>query len=169
MSHILNGCKKMKNNYTKRHDHILEKISSELKHHCEKIYVNKTIKTAFPEFLEESTILNLKPDIVMKMGTDVSIIDIACPYDLYIESTYQAKLEKYRCIKEFLSNKEIECSINAIIIGSLGTVHNQALKLLLKHQMKKEMAKGLLKWCSTGNIICAKNLWNLRCKLDKEV
>ena len=105
----------------------------------------------------------------MKMGTDVSIIDIACPYDFYIESTYQAKLEKYRCIKEFLSNKEIECSINAIIIGSLGTVHNQASKLLLKHQMKKEMAKGLLKWCSTGNIICAKNLWNLRCKLDKEV
>ena len=106
MSHILNGCKKMKNNYTKRHDHILERISSELTHHCEKIYVNKTIKTAFPEILEESTILDLKPDIVMKVGTDVSIIDIACPYDLYIESIYEAKLEKYRCIQEFLANKK---------------------------------------------------------------
>ena len=91
MSHILNGCQKMKNNYTKRHDHILEKISSELKHHCEKIYINKSIKTAFLEFLEESTILDLKPDIVMKVGT---------------ESTYQAKLEKYRRIKEFLSNEK---------------------------------------------------------------
>ena len=125
--------KEIKNNYSKRHYYILEKISSELKHHCDMIYVNKTIKTAFPEILEESTVLNLKPDIVVKQDTDVSIIDIACPYDLFIESAYQAKLEKYKCIKEFLSNRGIECNINAIIIGSLGTVHNQALKVLLKH------------------------------------
>ena len=67
-----------------------------------------------------------------------------------------------------MSNRGIECNINAIIIGSLGTVHNQALKILLKHRMNKGVAKGLLKWCSTGNIFWAKRLWNLRCKLDKE-
>ena len=49
MSHILNGCKEIKNSYSKRHNYILEKISSELKHHCDVIYVNKTIKTVFPE------------------------------------------------------------------------------------------------------------------------
>ena len=97
MSHIL--CKEIKNNYySKRHDYIPEKISSEVKHHYDMIYVNKTIKTAFPEILEESTVLNLELDIVVKRDTDVSIIDIACPYDLSIESAYQAKLEKYKCI-----------------------------------------------------------------------
>ena len=88
----------------------------------------------------------------MKQDTDVSIIDVAFPYDLFIESAYQAKLENYKCMKEFLSNSRIECNISVIIIGSLGTAHNQALKILLKHRMNKEVAKGLLKWCSTGNI-----------------
>ena len=143
ISHILNGCKEIKNNYSKRHDYILEKISSELRHHCDVIYVNKTIETAFPEILEESTVLNLKPDIVVKQDTDVSIMDIASPYDLFIESASQAQLEKYKCIKEFLSNRGIECNINAIIIGSIGTVHNQAIKILLKRRMNKGVSKGL--------------------------
>ena len=107
LSHILNGCKEIKNNYSKRHGYILEKISSELKHHCDLIHVNKTIKTAFPEILEEPTVLNLKPDIVVKQDTDMSIIDIAYPYALFMESAYQAKLEKYKSIKEFCQIEDL--------------------------------------------------------------
>ena len=116
----------------------------------------------------ESRVLDLKPNILMKDDEGVNIIDIACPYDLYIEATYKTKIEKYQCIKEFLNHQGIDCAVSAIIIGSLGTVHSQALKVLMNLKMNKRVAKGLHKWCSTGNIMWAKRLWNLRCKLDKE-
>ena len=68
-------------------------MSSDQKRHCEKIFVNKTIKKVFAETLEESMVLDLNPNIVMRMGTRMSILFIA------IESTYQAKLKKYIRIK----------------------------------------------------------------------
>ena len=43
MAHILNGCKEIKNNCSKRHDYVVEKIASELKLHCNDIYINKTV------------------------------------------------------------------------------------------------------------------------------
>ena len=167
MAHILNGCKEIKNNYSKRHDYVVEKIASELKPHCNDIYINKTVRSAFPDTTVESRVLDLKPDILMKDDEGVNIIDIACPYDLYIEATYKTKIEKYQCIKEFLNHQGIDCAVSAIIIGSLGTVHSQVLKVLMNLKMNKRVAKGLLKWCSTGNTMWAKRLWNLRCKLDK--
>ena len=36
---------------------------------------------------------------------DFTVIDIACLYDLYIDSAYTDKLKKYQCVKEFLSAK----------------------------------------------------------------
>ena len=62
MNH-LKWCKEIKNNYSKRHDTILVKVVSELKHHCHEILVNKTIRGSFREFTEESehrSELNLK-------------------------------------------------------------------------------------------------------------
>ena len=69
ISHVLNGCKEIKNNYSKRHDAILDKVVSELKHHCNEMFVNKTVRCSFREFAEESEHrreLNLKPDIAIK-------------------------------------------------------------------------------------------------------
>ena len=64
ISHVLNGCKEIKNNYSKRHDNILDKVVSELKHHCNEIFVNKMIRGSFREFTEKSehrSELNLNP------------------------------------------------------------------------------------------------------------
>ena len=70
ISHVVNGCKEIKNSYSKRHDTILDKVVSELKHHCYEIFVNKTIRGSFREFYTEESEhrseLNLKPDIAMK-------------------------------------------------------------------------------------------------------
>ena len=54
ISHVFNGCKEIKNNYSKRHDTILDKVVLEVKHHCNEIFVNKTIRGSFREFTEES-------------------------------------------------------------------------------------------------------------------
>ena len=64
MAHILNGCKEINNNYSKRYDYVVEKIASELKPHCNDIYINKTVRSAFPDTTVESRVLDLKPDIL---------------------------------------------------------------------------------------------------------
>ena len=98
MSHILNGCKQLQKNYTKRHDRILEKVADELKITGKSIFVNKTARTTFKQLLntefKDQETLDLKPDLVIKNeDKSMTIIDIACPYDLYIENTYQDKIE----------------------------------------------------------------------------
>ena len=48
-AHVLNGCSKLKNNYSKRHDRIVEKIGKEIKLHENKVIVNKTVRTVLRE------------------------------------------------------------------------------------------------------------------------
>ena len=133
--------------------------------------VDKTIGSTFKELglsSSEHPELHLKPDIVLRHENEVTIIDEACPYDLYIENLYQAKLNKYYCIRDLLQQNGLKCAIDAIIIGSLGTVHNKTLNVLLKAGMNKQQAKGLVKWCSTSCIIASRKIWNLRCRLTKD-
>ena len=90
MSHILNGCKQLQKNYTKRHDRIPGEIADELQITGKSIFVNKTARTTFKQLLntefKDQEILDLNPDLVIKNeDKSMSIIDIACPYDLYIE------------------------------------------------------------------------------------
>ena len=127
--------------------------------------MNKLFSTTFPEFKEDQYTTTRKPDIVIKTGNNILIIDVACPYDLYIENTYKHKINYYECLKKILTEACFEAKVEAIIIGSLGTVHNKALNVLTSQYMNKRKAKGLLKWCSTSNIISAKQLWNIRCHL----
>ena len=104
----------------------------------------------------------------MKERTRMTILDIACPYDLYISETYELKLEKYKSLQAFIEREMMPCICDAVIIGSLGTVHKNALKLMIEMGMSKTKAKGLVKWCSTSNIISSRQIWNVRCKLVKE-
>ena len=95
------------------------------------------------------------------------ILDIACPYDLYLAELYEAKLNKYRDLQRYLTMNYLECEVDAIIVGSLGTIRKKALKVLMNTGMQKSKAKGLLKWSSTSSIIGSRQIWNLRCKLVK--
>ena len=67
--------------------------------------VDKTIGSTFKEqglSSSEHPELHMMPDIVLRHENEVTSIDVACPYDLYIESLYQAKLNKYYCIRDLL-------------------------------------------------------------------
>ena len=142
-----------------RHNVIVNKISKELKSILDDIYVDKTIKTSFKEDFENlENVEELKLDIVAKSGHLINIIDIVCLYDLYVGSLCTKKIEKYKCLKELLSEKGYYCVIDAIIISSLGAIHNKALSILLNTNMNKRNSKGLLKWCATSNIIHAKKI-----------
>ena len=164
MSHILNGCTEFRNNYVARHDRIIEKISSEIPRKSQIVYINKTIQTCFADTVNPNECGSaLKPDFIVRRGTTVMIMDVACPYDLYIHNAYQEKIRKYKVVQSLLNSKGFNCVVDSVIIGSLGSVHCKALGVLMNLEIKKLSGKGLLKWCSTSNIIAAKQLWNLRC------
>ena len=172
-AHVLNGCQKLKNNYSKRHDRIVEKIGNDVKSNKNTVFINKTVRTALQELGMEfednvEELLNLKPDIMIKEENRMIILDIACPYDLYLAELYEMKLNKYRDLQRYITEKFISCNVDAVIIGSLGTVHTNALKVLMDTGMSKTKAKGLLKWSSTSCIIGSRQIWNIRCKLVKE-
>ena len=80
MSHILNGCTELRNNYIARHDQILDKISNEIPKLAQTIFVNKSIQTCFPDFVSSNENGSaLKPDLLVKKETTVMIMDVAGP------------------------------------------------------------------------------------------
>ena len=152
----------------------MEKIGGEIKTNENKVNISKTVKTSPQTFgfeIEndsEEDLLKLKPDLLLKEDNRILIVDVACPYDLYLTELYELKVNKYRNLQKFNADKFIPCKVEAIIIGSLRTVHKDALGVLMDTGIPKTKAKGLLKWSSTSCIIGSRQIWNLRCKLVKE-
>ena len=76
-----------KNNYSKRHDRIVDKLGNDIKSNENTVIINKTVRTALQELGMEfedtdEELLNLKPDFMIKEENRMIILDIACPYDL---------------------------------------------------------------------------------------
>ena len=77
----------------------------------------------------------------MKERTRMTILVVACPYGLYFSETYKLKLEKYKGLQTFIEREIMPCTYDAVIIGSLGTVHKNALKLMADMGMPKQRQK----------------------------
>ena len=152
---------------------MVDKIGNDVKSNENTVIINKTVRTVLQESGIESEdsdeeLLNLKPDILIKEENRIIILDIACPYNLYLTELYELKLHKYRDLQRYITEKFLPCKVDAIVIGSLGTVHTNTLKVLMGIGMSKAKAKGLLKWSSTSCIIGSRQIWKIRCKLVKE-
>ena len=90
MSHILNGCTEFRNNYVARNDGVVQKISSKIPTSSQIFYISKTIQTCFADIaIPNERGSALKPDFIVKKGTTVMIMDVACTYDLYIHNAHQ--------------------------------------------------------------------------------
>ena len=70
----------------------------------------------------------LKPDFKVENRTTVMITDLACPYDFYINDSYQKELRKYQVLRSWLCFNRLNCLVDSVIIGSFGFVH-QALSV----------------------------------------
>ena len=90
---------------------------------------------------------------MIRQENKLIIPGIACPYDLCLAELYEVKLNKCRDLHRYLTANYMECEVDAIIVGSLATIHKKALKVLMDTGMPKSKAKGLLKWSSTSSII----------------
>ena len=79
MSHVLNSCKQFRNNYSRRHDKLVDKVEQGLKSYRAEVYNNKPVYTSFHQLDCNLTLRRLKPDLFLKTNKRVVIIDAACP------------------------------------------------------------------------------------------
>ena len=105
-------CKWVPKNYSKRRDRIVEKIGNDIKSNENTVIINKTVRTALQESGMEfqdndELLLHLKPDIMVKEENRMIILDIACPYDLFLAELYEMKLNKYQDLQRYVTEKSI--------------------------------------------------------------
>ena len=59
----------------------------------------------------------------------------------YLAELYEMKLNKYRDLQRYITEEFISCKVDAVVIGSLGTVHTNSLKVLMGTGMSKTKRK----------------------------
>lgn len=90
---------------------------------------------------------NLRPDLLLKKGNDILIIDVTVPFENGLEALEDArkeKLENYSDLARELSNDYVKAKVEAVIEGSLGSWDpgNDALiKRLCSNKYAKMMRK----------------------------
>ena len=119
----------------------------------------------FPSLVELNlprNLLCLKSDIVTKHEMQIKILELSCPYDSYLQNTFETKKSKYAPFKDIIKSKGYQCDIIPFIVGSVGLVHGFCYVYLVQLGIPKRQAKGFCKQCSNSNIFFARNIWNTR-------
>lgn len=144
IAHIVSECKMLAQKQYKnwRHDRIAQVIHWELckkynMEHAEKWYEhkpegvieNENVKMLWDMKIQtDREIEHSRPDILTLNKKDRSclLIDVTCPFDTRVIQKEREKIEKYQDLK--IEIKRIwqckEVTIVPIVIGALGTVHN---------------------------------------------
>ena len=172
VSHVLNGCRKMKNNYQKRHNRVVDLISQKINtllarhENCEMIK-DTILKPQMFESEQESFVHpHTRPDIVIinRDEREVTIIEISTPFDSFLDTCYNSKFNKYFPLSLELNDLGFRTNIYVLIIGSLGHVHGRFVSGLKKIGFSQTESKFLAKYCSISVIIGSYKVWKFRCK-----
>ena len=61
---------------------------------------------------------------------ECEIIEVTVCFDLYMDTSYQEKENKYQALINLLNRQEITTSMNVMCFGSFGTVHTNVRRNL---------------------------------------
>ena len=143
LMHRINGCNKIKNLTTKRHNAIVEEIIKGIEK-CNKnnnnIIFNRNTKVIDRE---HKTISNLKPDIWYINNNKLTLIEVNSPYgsidnkENEPKSTLvirrEEKINKYKDYIELCKNRlNLKVELYVIVISSLGIIPKETNKDLMK-------------------------------------
>ena len=174
LSHILNGCRKMKLMYQKRHNRIVDmlysKITSMTIHKDCTIIKDSIIRPnmfdpnapSYQHFRCPAT----RPDIVIINEEEKTalIIEFASPYDPFLGKCYDEKFCKYFPLTVELSELGYYSKVIVLIIGSLGLVHKKFTSGLKIIGLNNSDTKFTAKYFSTSVLIGSFKIWKNRCK-----
>lgn len=94
--------------------------------------------------------------------TDITIVELSCPYDTFIKENYQSKFDKYSPLCLAFITSGYTCTIIVITVGSLGHVHHRVVPGLKKLGFRKRTATAISKYCSTSCVIGSFLIWQNR-------
>ena len=172
VSHILNGCTKFKDMYTKRHNRALDfihtKVASATPNGCTllkdtvlrpHVFIDEQIDTTF-------VTTHTRPDITIIDETNkcVTLVEFSMPFDAFIDQCYQSKFDKYLPLCTELHDLGYRSEIIVLIIGSLGNVHSRFISGLAKLRISRTEGKFLARYLSISAMIGSFQVWKARCR-----
>ena len=171
VSHILNGCKAMKNIYQKRHNRLVDLLHSKLTSKKQNVNIIKD-SIIRPQMFDETTARlqfqcpAIRPDIVIINNSDKTafIVEIATPFDAFLGRCYDEKFNKYFPLSVELSELGYYTKVVVLLIGSLGHVHKKFVNGLKILGFSSKESKFMAKFYSTSVIIGSYKVWKQRCK-----
>ena len=172
VSHILNGCEHNKTIIQRRHNrisNILTKAIADVNPHCE--FVEDTIIK--PSFLEPSlseddsfNFSGTRPDacFVNREERFCLIIEVAVPFDPFLNECYQSKFDKYLPLCQSIQELGYECKILIFVLGSLGSIHSRFVSGLRHAGIPPRRGRAIAKYCSIIAMIGSRIAWKNRCR-----
>lgn len=106
--------------------------------------------------------LNLRPDIIIREGDHVKIIDVCCPFENNDEALFNAaerKITKYEPLKEFFLGQGLQCDVFPFVIGALGAWFPPNETVLRQLGMTKTYKRLFRKLCCTDVIQGSNNIY----------
>ena len=174
VSHVLNGCRDSKCAIQARHNRVLDIISNAVSALVclaeTTILKDQPIRpTHFDDTEIESVFEGIhsnRPDlsVINHRERSCSIIEIAVPYDPFINDCYQLKFDKYLPLSQKISDLGYSCKIIVLIVGSLGSVHSRFASGLKLAGFCNARAKAIARYCSVSAMIGSRIIWKQRCK-----
>lgn len=113
LPHVLNYCMYHSTLYKRRHNAVVDRIKKVALGRWNVISEDRTVGGT-----------NHSPDLVLRKGNDILILDIMCPFENGLEAFEQARKEKedkYAEITEDYALDNLKVRVEAIIVESLGS------------------------------------------------
>ena len=172
VSHVLNGCTKFKDMYTKRHNRVLEfvhaKVASAVPKSCTVLKDSFLKPHIFTQQHTDQTFntTHTRPDMTVVDTTNkrVTLVEISIPFDGFIDQCFQSKFDKYMPLCVEINNLGYRTETVVLVIGSLGNVHTRFISGLIKLGVSRVEAKFLAKYLSVSAIIGSFQVWKARCR-----
>ena len=155
--------------YIARHDRIVELIVKDISKYLAstvRMYKHSRVISTMLQLCDKPDIFNT-PDVVVvdEESREVSVLEMACTFDLSLEEAFMSKVIKYQPLLNTISELGYRCRLFVFIFGSLGHTHRLVVRGFQQLGMPKKEAKKLAKYCSVSAIIGSRHIWRRRCYL----
>ena len=115
LPHVINHCMRHSSAMQHRHNSLIDRVKRTAQHlHWEVVHENQTIPGSNS---------NLRPDLVIKKGTEAIIIDATCTFENGEDAFDQAreeKTQKYADLARYLGETHTNVKVEPFVMGSLG-------------------------------------------------
>ncbi|CAN7986074.1 unnamed protein product [Ixodes hexagonus] len=133
LPHVINHCMRQSQAVTQRHNNVVERVKKASAGRFTLISENRPVGDTA-----------LRPDLVLVRGEEAVVVDVCIPFENRKEALVQARRikEKYRPVVEFLRSRYQRVTVEAVVVGALGSwdpANDRFLKRLCSRSYLKKM------------------------------